>query len=370
MDDISLIPTGPSTRWACAENVDATPGAGGASRGGRKGTPCLRGFAPGASAVLAHAEGVSGRIRRIWITIFNRSPALLRGLRLRCFWDGAATAAVDVPLADFFAQGLGRMSAFESEWFSSPEGRSFVSTLPMPFRTGMRIELANESDLTEEMVFYQVDYTVGDRIPDHAGYLHAHWRREASGVLAEDYVILPAVAGRGRFLGACFSVIPNTADYGRTWWGEGEVKAFVDGDGALPTLCGTGTEDYIGTAWAQGRFAHRWQGCPIADEERYRYAFYRLHGPDPVLFQQRLRVTIQRIGWLRAEQLLHIRERRPPFRLIGCAEDFDLDRPATWRCGVFERAGDDWASCAWFYLDRPENGLPPLAPAGERIAGL
>lgn len=369
MNDPCILVPGLRTRWATAENPDALPGRGGSAGGGRKGRPCVVGLQPGQTLVLAQAQGTSGRVRRIWLTIRDRSPAMLRGLRLRCFWDGAATAAVDAPVGDFFGHGLGVMSAFESAWFSSPEGRSFVCTLPMPFRTGMRIELVNESAMAEDMVFYEVDFTVGDRIEPEAGYLHAHWRREPKGAFAQDYTILPELSGRGRFLGACFSVIPDTAAYGRSWWGEGEVKAWIDDDGDLPTLCGTGAEDYIGTGWGQGRYGQQWQGCPVADEARFRYGFYRLHGPDPVVFDRRLRLSIQRIGWTAPDKLVHMRASRPPLRFLHGPE-VDLDRPDTWRTGIFERAGDDWASCAWFYLDRPENGLPALAAVAERTAGL
>lgn len=369
MNELCTLPAGIHTRWASAENLDAAPGRSGIAKGGRKGAPCLVNFAPGATAVLAHATGTSGCIRRIWITVGNRTPAMMRSLRIRCFWDGAATPAIDAPLGDLFCHGLGRPTAFENAWFSNPEGRSFTCTLPMPFRTGMRIEVSNESDLKLEHFFYDVDFTVGDLIGADVGYLHAHWRREVQGAFAEDYTILPTITGRGRYLGACFSVIPNTAGYNRTWWGEGEVKAFIDGDGDLPTLCGTGTEDYIGTGWGQGRYAHQWQGCPIADEELFRYGFYRLHGPDPVLFHERFRLTIQRIGWMKAEQTLHIRASGAPFKSLS-SDAYDLNRPETWVGGIFERAGDDWSSCAWFYLDRPENGLPALASVAERITGL
>ena len=335
--DLSIVPPNVRTRWASAENWSASPGAGGKALGGRKGSPSFV-QAAGETRVLAHASGSSGCVRRIWLTINDRSPAALRGMRLRMFWDGASTPAVDSPLGDFFCQGLGRTVTFENALFSNPEGRSFNTTVPMPFRTGFRIELINETGAPMDMVFYDVDFTLGDEIGPGTCYFHAHWRREVSGVLGQDYTILPQVRGRGRFLGACFSVIPNKLDHGTHWWGEGEVKAFIDGDGEFPTLCGTGTEDYIGTAWGQGAYANQWQGCPIADGETFRYAFYRLHGPDPIYFHEGFRATIQRIGH---------------------------DGKA-----LFEREGDDWASCAWFYLNKPENGLPALAAVAERVAGL
>ena len=125
------------------------------------------------------------------------------------------------------------------------------------------------------------DYTVGDRHGDDVLYFHAHWRRENPTTLQKDFEILPRVAGRGRYLGACCSVIPDQKKFLKSWWGEGEVKVYLDGDDGRPTLCGTGTEDYIGTAYGQGQFSHRYQGCHIADRENFRYAFYRLHIPIP-----------------------------------------------------------------------------------------
>lgn len=359
------------TRWASHENRSATPGAGGTANRGRKGSPAFE-LDPGEARVLAEAHGTSGCIRRIWITILDVREAataalVMRGMRLRCFWDSAKTPAIDAPLGDFFCQGLGRPVAFENALFSNPEARSFVCVLPMPFRSGMRIELINETGKRQEGIFYDVDFTIGDMHGPETCYLHAHWRREASGRLGEDYAFLPEVRGRGRFVGVCASVIPNTGRYGRSWWGEGEVKIYLDGDDALPTLCGTGTEDYIGSAWGQGQYANRWQGCPVADEKSFRFAFYRLHGPDPVYFHERLRVTIQRMGYYHPEHLSIMRATGT--RIVDITgRMIDLERPIDADMkGLNEREDDDWSSCAWFYLDQTENGLPPLAPVEERI---
>lgn len=369
MNDLTHLPTSVHTRWASAENPAAAAGRGGAAGGGRKGAACIRDFTAHASAVIARAEGTSGCIRRIWITIMERTPSTMRGLRIRFFWDGAAKPAIDCPLGDFFCNGLAQSTAFENEWFSNPEGRSFVCLLPMPFRSGMRVEVSNETGRNIESFFYEIDFTIGDEVGSDVGYLHAYWCRETKSAIGEDYTFLPTVVGRGRFLGVCFSVMPDSSAYGRTWWGEGEVKGFIDGDGDLPTLCGTGTEDYIGTGWCLGRYANRWQGCTVADEQRFRYAFYRLHGPDPIYFHERIRLTIQRIGWMHPEQALHMRASGAPFKMLH-NPSLDLDQPGTWARGIFERAGDDWSSCSWFYLDRPENNLPELSSAAERIAGL
>src|SRR3712207_1226606 len=150
------------------------------------------------------------------MTFPDRSPRMLRGLRIDMYWDGAATPAVSAPVGDFFGQGLGRMVTFESVFFSNPEGRSFNATIPMPFRTGMRIVMVNETGVDLPELFYDIDYTVGDRIPGGALYFHAHYRRERNTRLQQDYEILPRITGRGRYLGANIGVITDTATYFNT----------------------------------------------------------------------------------------------------------------------------------------------------------
>ena len=265
-----IVPDAVETRWASPENPKGQKGRGGRDNAGRKGRASIP-VKAGEQLVLAEARNTSGAVRRIWITINDRSPRMLRGLRLDCWWDGAARPAVSAPLGDFFGTGLGRMSRFECAVFSSPECRSFNCLLPMPFRTGMKIAVTNESGADLGSLYYDVDYTVGDAHPEDALYLHAHWRRENPTTLQEDYNILPHVEGRGRFLGSNIGVIADRALYFGSWWGEGEVKVYVDGDSEFPTLCGTGTEDYIGTGWGQGRYAGRFQGCHVADHPNMQY---------------------------------------------------------------------------------------------------
>ena len=357
------------TRWASPENPDALPGQGGRAKGGRKGRPSIT-LPAGESVTLAREEmGVSGTIRRLWLTIDDRSPQMLRGLRLDCFWDGADTAAVSVPLGDFFGVGMGRTTSFECAYFANPENRSFNCVLPMPFRSGMRITLTNESAVDLAYLFYDVNYTIGDDHGAETGYLHAHFRRENPTKIGRDYALLPPVSGRGRFIGVNIGVRANRQRYGRTWWGEGEAKFYIDGDSEHPTLCGTGTEDYIGTAWGQGQFAHRYQGCPVADDEAGVYCFYRYHVPDPVYFAQSLRVTIQQIGHAAPDRLRAVIERCGPL-VAANPERSPLDLTTVEPSGALFERSDDWSSCAYFYLDRSENGLPPCPSVNERTADL
>jgi hypothetical protein len=343
---------------------------------------------PGSSKTLAEVQGASGMIRRIWLTLGNRSPEWLRGLRLDIYWDGAATPAVSAPLGDFFGHGLGRMVTFENALFSSPEGRSFVSIAPMPFRTGMKVVITNELSKNaagpvnllqshiQSQCYFDVDYTLGDRHEADIAYFHAHWRRERPTTMGRDFEFLPRVTGRGRFLGVNVGVIPDTATYPASWWwGEGEVKFYLDGDTTHPTLCGTGSEDYIGTAWGQGKFANLYQGCPLADRESWRYSFYRLHIPDPVYFHSDLRVTMQQLGGCGPNESLEMLKSGQQLMYSGQPIDYRqriknfLDDVPFGGYSLIDRQ-DDWSSCAYFYLDRPENGLPALAPVAERIAGL
>lgn len=360
------------TRWASPENPRANKGEGGKTKGGRKGRPNVPLLA-GQTLVLAEEDAnVSGTVRRIWLTVSDRSPLILRGVRVDFFWDEATTPAVSAPLGDFFGVGLGRTVSFVCDLFSNAEGRSFCATHPMPFRKGMRLTLTNETQTDVAMLFYDVNYTIGDAHDENTSYFHAHFRRENPTVLRRDYEFLPIVSGRGRFVGVNVGVRANTEKYGKTWWGEGEAKFYLDGDDAYPTLCGTGTEDYIGTAWGQGNFCHPYQGCTIADDQNMAYCFYRYHIPDPIYFSESVRVTMQQIGHAGGEGLRilagHVRECGEILYAADGADnltpaDFDADLPH----GLLFERQDDWSSCVYFTLDRPENGLPFLVPLAARL---
>ncbi len=339
------------TVWQNAENPTGEPGRAAMTGNGRKGSPCVKVLHAGQTLTLAQAEG-KGCVRRIWLTIGQFSqPCFLKGAVLECFWDGSVDPAVSVPFGDFFCFNSAAVTPMENCFFSSPEGRSFNCTIPMPFKNGMRITLTNGNSFDLTMVFYEVDYTLGDDV-DNALYFHAYYNRTVDSKMMEDHEILPHINGYGRYLGASFGVIANPA-LGNTWWGEGEVKCFIDGDGGHPTLAGTGTEDYIGTGWGQSRYICDKMGCTFADEKAKRYSFYRFHVDDPVWFGREIRVTIQQIGYqlmTERELLLNIG------RDIILSPDGDLLKPES-PVGQFERFGDDWCSVAYFYLDTPSSSL-------------
>jgi hypothetical protein len=351
-------------RWASGENPTGEKGKGGQANGGRKGAPTVP-IKAGEARVLAEAKNTSGTVRRIWMTFPDRSPQMLRSLKIEMYWDGAAKPAVSAPVGDFFGIGLGQRVAFESALFSDPEGRSFNCLIPMPFKTGMRIVMVNESRNNLDELFYDVDYTLGDRHAANTLYFHAHYRRENPTTLQKDYEILPRVEGRGRYLGANIGVIVNTKEYFNTWWGEGEVKMYLDGDRALPTIVGTGAEDYIGTAWGQGQFAHLYQGSPIADEKTMRWSFYRYHVNDPIYFYRDARITIQQIGYLAPHSRPPIIENKITLFRAGPG----LVPMDTSKDGKFERR-DDYSSTVYFYLDKPAGNLPPIDAVEKRVAGL
>jgi hypothetical protein len=280
-------------RWVSFENINGKKGGGGMENNGAKGHACDS-IKAGSAKTLLSMEG-PGIINRMWVTISDRSPAMLRSLVLKMYWDNEEKPAVSVPFGDFFGIGLGKTAIFENALFANPEGRSFNSFIQMPFRTAARVELVNESGIDLPMVFFDIDLQLLKKWDESFLYFHSYWHRDTATILAEDFEIMPPVKGKGRFLGSNVSINANP-DYKDCWWGEGEVKIYLDGDTKYPTLVGSGTEDYIGTAWGQGQYFTYTAGCLIADSKNLQWAFYRYHISDPVYFKTDCRVTIQQIG--------------------------------------------------------------------------
>ncbi len=365
-------------RWATFENPKATPGAGGKENKSAKG----HAFEPveaGACVTLLDVKG-AGTIRRIWLTVNDRSPEMLRALRIDMYWDGAENPAVSAPLGDFFSISHGRTMPFENALFSSPEGRSFNCFIPMPFRKGARITVTNESDRRLDLFFYDVDFEWTENVPADALYFHCHWRRELKTALGTDFELLPQVAGRGRLLGVNFGLI-TAPEYGKSWWGEGEVKMYTDGDGEFPTIVGTGSEDYVGSGWGLGKFIHRTQGCPVADDSTGFWSLYRFHLEDALFFQKEMRATIQVLGGYMRDDVRKMAAAGTPLIPVtinvpaGCIKLLegkhpalqDADFPDGW---VNFYRSEDYCATAYFYLDKPSNELPALAPVALRTAKM
>lgn len=365
---------GRHTRWSSFENPKAEKGKGGRENGGAKGRPC--GHLPAGQMVTLMTYDGPGEINRIWMTLGERSPAALRGLVFRCYWDHSDKPAVEVPLGDFMCCG-GGMTPFESELFANPEGRSFNCYIPMPFQNGAKITLTNECGADIPWFFYDVDFTVFDKPRKNLLYFHSWFGRNNPVELGKDHTILPKINGEGRFLGTSFVVNAN-ADYADTWWGEGEVKVYLDGDSTFPTLVGTGTEDYIGTAWGQGKYAGRYQGCLVSDPEKRLWSFYRFHICDPVYFSQDISVVIQDIGGGKWQSVHELLKNRVPLIPTTCDKGikngyhhlYQKNIPLPEEGWINFYRQDDFATVAYFYLNQPYSELPELPDAEELLKGL
>lgn len=275
--------------WVSFENGTGKQGKGGLENNGAKGHP-FEYFAAGEEKVLCDLEG-PGVVRRIWFTLNDRGREMLSQVYLCAYWDGEETPSVYAPVGDFFCMGNGHMLPFENELFASPEGRSFLCTVPMPFQKRARLTLKNLSGKDNTHLFYDVNLT-REALPPETLYFHAVHTVTTHGELGKDIPILPEVRGRGRFLGMSLSLTVNR-EYGDSWWGEGEVKVYLEGE-STPSLVGTGTEDYLGTAWGQGEFINHRQGCTRNQGDEV--SFYRLHTADPIFFEKGCRVELQAIG--------------------------------------------------------------------------
>ena len=335
------------SRSISAENPDGSPGGGGRATDGAmaeaardlglgwKLSPCVR-LAPESVFDVATIEG-TGKITHIWIATENDK---WRSLILRAYWDGDAEPAVEVPLGDFFCQGTPKFAQINSIVISTNTQGALNSYWPMPFQTGAWLSVENLSD--EEIVFfYQVDYELGGDVSG-LGYLHAQWRRSNPLPDKTTHVLVEGIEGQGHYVGTYMSWAPKNSG----WWGEGEIKFYLDDDRDHPTICGTGTEDYFGGAWClvvdrrYVTYSGPYLGFPQAIEAGGGYAsqswfsLYRWHLPDPIHFAHRLgRVDIQALGWRSAGRYLPLR--------------------------------DDIASTAYFYLDRTSTTRPPVPTADE-----
>jgi hypothetical protein len=380
-------PQGVNTRWASPENPNGDPGKGGTINMGAKGNAFYT-IAPGEKQVLLDYSG-GGMITRMWMSgTIGRSAEQRRMVRIDMFWDGAEKPAVSAPIGDFFGTGLGLLTPFESDLFASPEGRSFNFTIPMPFRKSAKVVVSNESPYYV-LFWYDINFITVDKHPDDLMYFHAFWSRDMNTTIGNDFEILPKVEGTGRYIGTNIGVIGNES-YRNTWFGEGEVKIYLDGDKSLPTLVGTGTEDYIGSGWGQGRYYGRYFGSLVSDNQNDLYAFYRYHLDDPVFFHQECKVTIQQMGNCGVSRFQEIEASGAPVQLIALLDakgnnllaatgpkpeylsllDMDSLPDITTKDGAYFYRSDDVSATAYFYLDKPENNLPLLPDVNLRIEGM
>jgi hypothetical protein len=300
------------TRSISAENPTGAKGQGGSATEGAgavsarelgqgwKISPCIT-VGGNSTVVLADVDG-PGAIQHIWITV---KPSAWRRLVLRMYWDGEALPSVETPLGDFFCNGWGvRCNVSGLPIAVNPAG-GFNSYWELPFRQHARVTIENLSPDEVTGFFYQIDYTLTE-VPEDRAYFHAQWRRNNPLPYGEVHTLLDGVQGQGHYVGTYLAWGVNN----NGWWGEGEIKFYMDGDTDWPTICGTGTEDYFGGAWCfeqpkgeYGVFSTPYLGMPqviIPDgyaNSQQRFGLYRWHVMDPIRFHEDLRVTIQALGW-------------------------------------------------------------------------
>jgi hypothetical protein len=353
--DLSL-----DSRSISFENTNGERGSGGASFSGRKGSPNKL-LDPGEKVVLADIEG-PGTIRHFWMTFPPMKPELMRSIWMEVFYNSNKQPSISLPCLDFFGLPHGRPVSYSSAFTSAQEGRGFNSYLPMPFDHHIRIELTNSTSRTISL-YYQIDYTLQSVLPEDTGYLHATFRRENPTTMKKDFTIFEGFEGPGRFFGCNVGI--RILDKSQVWYGEGEVKFYIDNDRSLPTICGTGLEDYVGTAWGMDRHFTPFAGVPLLvknsegqDPNPDFVGFYRWHLPDPIIFREKLKVTIQQIGFtiIAAGEQHKADELQKSGKIAGPGLSLSQN-PAIYATGIFERV-DDYCATAFVYLKKPQSVSP------------
>jgi hypothetical protein len=334
------------TRSISPENFTGEKGKGGMATDGT-GAACARDLgvgwkispsvriAPGETRTLADVRG-SGAIQHIWMTLTGH----WRHSILRIYWDDQETPSVECPAGDFFACGWGQYAQISSLAVCVNPGSAFNCYWEMPYRSGFRVTMTNIA-AQEMTLYYQITFTETD-VPDDLAYFHAQFRRVNPLPYKQVYTILDGVCGQGQYVGTYMAWGVNN----NGWWGEGEIKFYIDGDDEYPTICGTGTEDYFCGSYNfdvgkdQGgyrEFTTPYSGLAqvIRPDGLYRsqmrFGMYRWHMTDPIRFERDLRVTIQALGWRSGGRYLPLQ--------------------------------DDIASVAYWYQTLPTAPFPPLPDA-------
>lgn len=328
----SISAENPTGERAGGARVVPDQGSAGSELGqGWKIRPCIT-LDAGSTTTLADIEG-PGVIQHIWITV---RPEAYRDTVLRFYWDDEEVPSIETPLGDFFLNGHGlRYNVASLPIAVNPSG-GFNCYLPMPFRDHCRITIENQRWEPIGGFFYQITYALIE-IPDGAAYLHAQWRRSMTTRQHPEHVILDGIKGRGHYVGTFMA----WTQFSDGWWGEGEIKFFLDGDTDFPTICGTGTEDYFGGAWGFGgeTFSTAFLGYPLYQREPGhvpKHGLYRWHIMDPIRFRTDLKVTIQALGW--------------------------------WPNHKYEPLTDDIASVGYWYQTEPHAAFPNLPDIHGRWA--
>ena len=281
----------------------------------------------GETVTLMDVDG-PGTIQHIWMV-----EGLSRANVLRFYWDGETTPSIEVPAPDFFAVGHEKFAPVRSQMVIVNPANALNCYWPMPFKRHARVTFTNEAAKDLELLAFQITYALAP-VPSQAGYLHAQWRR-ANSSAQNPYVIVDGIRGHGRYVGTFLA----WTQFSNGWFGEGEIKFFQDGDQKFPTICGTGTEDYFGGSYGfPESFSTLYSGTTLAAKDSHEppnfWSLYRWHVPDPICFDQDLRVTIQALGW-------------------------GAD-------GKYKLLSDDIASVAYWYQTEPHAPFPAWPPLDKR----
>ena len=312
--------------------------------GNRDATP----VEPGQSTTLLDITG-AGVVTHIWFTISSSDPMHLKNLVLRAWWDGESTPSVETPIGDFFGLGLGEYFVYQSALLAVAPIKALNAYFQMPFSTSARITVTNEGKVRTNSLYYAIDYVTLPTLPADVARFHAQYRQAApcrgwtndwtnngspgindrKNLDGQDNYVFMEAKGKGHFVGVTQAVLQNQTG----WFGEGDDMIFIDGD-KLPTINGTGSEDYYNGAWDFGlqSFGYQHNGAPyMVDPERIggRYCLYRWHTESPITFDESIKVTIEH--------------------------------------GHANHRSDDFYSVAYWYQTEPHAAFPPLPAAEDRI---
>lgn len=298
---------------------------------GWKVSPFLKPSA-GETVTLMDVEG-PGVIEHIWIATEANWENNGRGCVLRFYWDHEESPSIEVPLTDFFAVGNDRFAPVNSLAVIVNPTAALNCYWPMPFRRHARVTFTNELSHTLSLLTYQIDF-MKTEVPPQVGYFHAQWRRATTERARPLHTILDGVRGAGRYVGTFLA----WAQLSDGWFGEGEVKFYLDGDSEFPTICGTGTEDYFGGSYGFPEvFSTAYVGNTLKREEGNgprKWSLYRWHIMDPVSFRRDVRVDVQALGW--------------------------------WPNHRYQPLADDIASVAYWYQAEPHAPFPPFPALEQR----
>jgi hypothetical protein len=302
----------------------------------------------GKSATMLEVTG-AGVVTHIWVTINSPDPMHLKNLVLRAWWDGETTPSVEVPIGDFFGLGLGEYYVYQSALLAVAPIKALNAYFQMPFSSSARITVTNEGTVKTDSFYFAVDYVTMAGLPADVGRFHAQYRQAApckgwtddwkdeyspeindrKNLDGKDNYVFMEATGRGHFVGVTHALEQNQ----NQWFGEGDDMIFIDGD-TLPTINGTGSEDYYNGAWDFGlqAFGYQHNGAPyIVDPERLggRYCLYRWHIESPITFEKSIKVTIEH--------------------------------------GHGNHRADNFYSTAYWYQTEPHAAFPALPSPAERV---